>query len=199
MKKLIIILCCLLGATAYAQRFDATLWAGINACQIDGDASGHYNHFGPHAAINTTFSLSADADSPLRMLVEMGFTNKGAYESSAARKISLNYVELPLMLTYRLGNSRVGAGVAPAILVSSHARYTSGEEDLLTSQNYRPMDRLPVMLDWTYVRNHLAISVRFQNSLLPICKESGIGTYRIFRSNKGQFSKLLTLGIGYKF
>lgn len=200
MKKILTLLMLISCTTAFAQRFDAALWGGINACQIDGDQSGNYNHFGIHAAINTTFSINSDEDSPLRLMVELGFAQKGAYEPNAGRKVNLNYIELPLMLTYRLGESfRLGAGIAPGLLVSSHAYYPNGEEDLPTSNNYRKLDALPIVADLTYRHNHLLFSVRYENSMLPVSIEAASGTYRIFRSNMGQFSRLLTAGIGYQF
>ena len=200
MKKILLtIVLALLFGQAFAQRFDASIWGGVNACQIDGDNCGRYGHFGIHGGVNTSFPLGSNENSPIRMMVELGFTNKGAYEKEANREISLNYVEIPLILTYTMGNIRLGAGVAPGVNVSSKAVYTTGELDLPTSENYRKMDVLPIVADLEYRHNHFLFTIRYENSMLPVSKESGVGTYRVFRSNMGQFSRLVSAGIGYYF
>ena len=197
-QKIILITLLLISSMAVAQnRFDATAWAGINMCQIDGDQAGSYQHLGFHAAINTSFSLSRNIDSHWRMLVELGYTQKGSTVTKNDMSINLHYIEIPIMMTYNIKGFRVGAGIAPAILVNSKVTVAGGD-DLLSANNYRRMDALPLMAEASYSFNHIYILARFQISMLSVSKSGG-NAYRLFRSNNGQFSRLFSIGLGYKF
>ncbi len=180
-------------------RFDAYAHIGFNACQIDGDQSGPYNRFHLMGGVGTQFPLSKDSRNPFRMIVELNYSGKGSYVKQIDRTIDLSYVEIPLMLGYNAGSFRLAAGFAPAILIKSHVE-DHNVFDPIQSDNYRKWDRLPFLLDFQYkTTDHLWLGVRFQTSLLTIARQSGSGTYRISRSNMGQFHKLLSLSVGYKF
>jgi hypothetical protein len=182
--------------------FDFELRGGINLCQIDGDASGSYNKIGYHGALNTSFPLSDDGS--WRFVVELGISQKGSRieSSSLDRHISLLYVEVPLMIAYDLLNNnqlRIGAGVALAILAKANVT-TDGAYDALQSDNYKRMDALPICISIRYkFTEHIGADIRYYNSMLNTAKENGSGTYRIFRSNKGQFNRLLQAGITLNF
>lgn len=182
---------------SYDRKFDYSLMAGLNMSQIDGDNSGKYSKMGFHGAVNTSFPLG-DSEA-WRFLVEIGFTQKGSYSSNIDRTIALSYVEVPLMINYNMADDRfrIGAGVAPAILAKSHVD-DSGVEIPSQSANYRRLDAIPLCVDLRFmVTGGFAIEARYYNSMLTCAKESGSGTYRIFRSNKGQFNRLVTIGIAY--
>ena len=185
------------GMAMAQNRFDMTAWLGMNMSQIDGDNAGSYQHLGFHAAVNTTFALSKDVDSHWKMLVELGYSQKGSNVTAHNMSIDLKYIEIPIMMTYNIKGFRIGAGIAPGILVNSKVEVAGGI-DLNSSNNYRKMDRLPVMAELSYTINHLYITARFQTSMLPISYEGGTA-YRIFRKNHGEFSRLITIGLGYKF
>ena len=181
---------------SHAREFDLQVRAGLNFCQIDGDASGNYNKLGFHGGVNTSFPLG---DGGWRILVELGLTQKGSRIDNTTfdRDISLLYVEVPLMLTYNLADNklRLGAGIAPAILAKARVE-TDGAYDSQHSNNYKRMDLLPVCLSIGYrFNNYLGIDLRWYNSMLNTAIENGSGTYRIFRSNKGQFNRLLQAGL----
>ncbi len=180
--------------------FDFQMRSGVNFSQIDGDASGNYNKIGIHAAFNTSYPLG---DNGFRFLVEIGLTQKGSKinNSSIDRDISLLYVEIPLMITYNTleDQLRFGVGVAPAILARSYVK-SDGAYDALHSENYKPLDALPVCLSVGYrFTEHVGVDLRWYNSMLNIAKENGSGTYRLFRSNKGQFNRLLQFGLTFSF
>ena len=185
--------------------FDCTLRGGVNLCQIDGDGAGHYNKIGFNAGVNTTFPLSQD-DEGLRMLVEIGLTQKGSHISreSIDKRIALTYVEIPLMLTYTMMEWRIGAGFAPAILAKSNVTQW-GEYDYVSSNNYRRMDPLPFCCEVQYMgENHWGASLRFYDSMFNMSKSS-TGTYRCLFGNPntiwstGQFNRLITGSVCYRF
>ena len=45
-------------------RFDASVFGGMNMCQIDGDGAGSYNHSGLHAGVGTSFTMGSDLGTP---------------------------------------------------------------------------------------------------------------------------------------
>lgn len=185
----------------YAQRAGFQAWGGANFAQIDGDGSGNYNHLGLHFAVNGTIALGEDEDSPFGVLVEVGFTQKGSYIKNIDRSINISYVEIPVMLYYKMmdGKLRLGAGVAPGVLVNASV-VDHGVLNDQQSANYRRLDALPLCLDLNYkVGDHWGVIARFQTSMMPISIESASGVYRVFRSNKGTFSRLLSAGISYSF
>ncbi len=178
--------------------FDLEIRGGINMCQIDGDASGNYNKMGFHGSVGTSYPVNDDGR--LRFAVEIGLSQKGSHieNSGLERTISLLYVEVPLMLAFDLTEQRslrVSAGIAPAILAKANVT-TDGAHDALQSDNYKRLDAIPLCIGLRYrFTNHIGIDARWYNSMLNIAEENGSGTYRIFRSNKGQFNRLIQAGI----
>ena len=181
-------------------RFDATVFAGLNMSQIDGDGAGSYNHPGLRAGVGTSFALG-DVQSPWRMVVELAFTNKGSHIEDYDRKLSASYIEIPVMISYNCFDNRlrVAAGVAPAVLVGSKVT-NYGAEDLPSQENFTAFDWLPLTIGLRFrVFDHLGLEVRYQNSFLSITKENGSGTYRLFKDNKGAFSRLVSFALTYTF
>ena len=182
-------------------RFDATVFAGLNMSQIDGDGAGSYNHPGLRAGVGTSFALGSDLQSPWRMVVELAFTNKGSHIEASDRKLSASYIEIPVMISYGLleGRLRLAAGVAPAVLVGSSVT-NYGAEDIPSQENFSSFDWLPLTVSLRYrFADHLGLEARYQNSFLSITKENDSGTYRIFRDNKGCFSRLVSVALTYTF
>ena len=199
-QKLILVCMLLLSSVAIAQgRFDATIWGGLDMSQIDGDGAGHYQHLGFHAAINTTFALGKDEDSHWKMLIELGYSQRGSHIDKVNMKINLQYVEIPIMMTYRFGQFRIGAGIAPGLLVNATVIESNVPNDIAANAYYK-FDKLPVLAELNWCRKHWMVLARIQTSMLPISSNIPYkDSYRIFRSNKGEFSRSITIGVGYKF
>ena len=182
---------------AAQERFDANVFAGLNMGQIDGDGAGRYNNPGIRAGVGTSLDLGGG----WRPVLELAYTQKGSFIGDYNRRLSADYVELAAMISYNFFDDRVrvAAGIAPGLLV--RAKVTNGGSlDEPSSNNFRRLDRLPVTLAARYrFTDHLCFETRWQNSLLGVTKEAGSGTYRIFRSNKGVFHRLVTFGLVYQF
>lgn len=201
MKQLFAILSFVIfcGVSLQAQRFENSVYLGGSFSQVDGDATGHYNHLGIRGGVGTNFSITDNEDSPLRMMIELGVVQKGSYVNSSDISINLTYVELPLLLAFRGEKFRLGVGVAPGLLVRANV-LESGVYAAAASENYRRMDRLPLCADLHYhFSGHWGVDLRYENSFLTVTHESAIGTYRLFRSNKGTFNRLLSATLTYSF
>ena len=203
MRKTVIIIAATLLATlatgnlAAQNRFDASVFAGLNMGQIDGDGAGHYNNPGLRAGVGTSWDIGGG----WRPVVELAYTQKGSFVGEYNRRLRAAYVELAAMMSYNFWDERVrlAAGVAPGVMV--HAKVTNGDAiDQPSTDNFATGDWLPVTLSARYLAGrHLGLEVRWQYSMLSVTKENGSGTYRIFRSNKGAFHRLVTFGITYTF
>ena len=110
--------------------------------------------------------------------------------------INLQYVELPLMLSYNIGQLRLAAGVAPAVKVGCSVTF-DGIADAGQEARYKTFDWVPVTIAAEYLfTSHLGLAVRWQTSMVSIY--DGSGPYRIFRSNHGAFNRLLSFGLTYR-
>ena len=207
MKKVLLIailFACHLSLFTPAQaqsRFDVTAFAGLNMGQLDGDGAGSYNHPGLRLGLGTSFALGSDIESPWRMAVELAFTNKGSFVEAYNRSLSVNYVEIPLMLAYSCMDSRLrlAAGVAPAVQVGASVT-NGGAEDKPSQDNFTSMDWLPLTASIGYrFTDHLGVEMRYQNSMVSVTKQNAQGSYRIWRKNVGSFHRLLGVGLTYRF
>lgn len=101
---LIVLLTLLFSVSAHAQqRFKAGIIAGGNASQIDGDNSIGYNKLGLHAGITGITILNERSEFAIEFIYsQRGSQTKITPGSNADRnKISLNYVAVPLVFTYK--------------------------------------------------------------------------------------------------
>jgi len=211
MRKNLLLLCVMtmvmLGAQAQhkhhhrsANNFDFSINGGLNMCQIDGDRSGNYNKLGYRFGFNSSFPLG---DEGFRMLVEVGVSQKGSTIESMNRTISTTYIEVPIMLAYKydMGSSSIrgGVGFAPAVLGKASVKDGTTPNQAV-EDNFKSFDALPFVMDVQYRFNpHWGLEGRFYSSLLPITIQAPVATYRIFRSNRGAFHRLLSFGLSYTF
>ena len=87
---------------ANAQKFGGGLILGFNASQIDGDELAGYNKLGLNIGLNTNYTLN----DPWQINIDFLYSQRGSrtnyvqdkYEPS--RKITLNYLELPVYVAY---------------------------------------------------------------------------------------------------
>jgi len=186
------------------QRFDASLFFGANFSQIDGDDAGGFSHLGLRGGVGTSFHFGWDERTPWRMVVELAFTQKGSQinNSLLSRTITLNYVEMPVMMSYTMfdGTLRLAAGVAPAVLVGAKVTDGGGEENIAQEENYKRFDYCPLTFSARYLFSYnIAAELRFQTSMLSVVNQASHGTYRLFRENKGAFNRTLSVGLSYCF
>lgn len=206
MKKALFLIATLLvaGSSIHAQgRFSADAFFGATFNQIDGDDAGSYGHLGLRGGVGTSFYFGWDERTPWRMVVELAFVQKGSNIQNDVldRTITLNYVELPLMMSYTLldGNLRLAAGVAPAIEVGARVM-DAGAENAIQEDNYKRFDWCPLTFTARYLFSYnIAVEARFQTSMLSIVDEASSGTYRLFKDNKGAFNRNLYIGLAYCF
>lgn len=182
----------------HGSSFDYNFQGGANFCQIDGDGSGNYNHIGFFAGVSTTYPIG---DSDFRLSAGVNLSQKGSHVNTLNREITLTYYEVPIMLFYSTPSNafRAGVGFAPSFLGKAKVKDGSMYNEA-QSNNYKRMDPLPFRAEaQVLISRNMGIEAAFTTSLLNIAIENGSGTYRIFRSNKGQFNRTISAGLFYRF
>jgi len=84
-----------------AQRFKATALAGINLSQIDGDNLYGFNKMGVTAGGRLSYANSNSLDLAIEMLYSQRGSAVKLFKNNPGDKISLNYLELPLIVSLR--------------------------------------------------------------------------------------------------
>lgn len=176
MKRLIIVFIAVLSlfGKAQAQSFNAGVIAGATFCQVDGD-----NYFGFH---KLGFTVGAYANLPfgdyLSGQMELKYSLLGAHSSDkevreygyAPYSLNMHYVEIPLMLRYKLGLFRVNfitleAGASIDVLMKT-TEDVNGDYQITTSRWSRVSATANAGLHFN-ITKHLGIGARFMYSVAP--------------------------------
>jgi len=143
--------------------FKGGLLAGFCASQMDGDKLAGYNKFGPTAG----FFIQRDFIKNWGGQFEMRYDQKGAasVKDEQSYKVRLNYIELPVMATYKIIKKvRAEAGIEPSILFSSKVLLNQ----TVSNPKYNTFD-LPLAIGGYYsINKSMEINIRFSYSLLPV-------------------------------
>jgi len=187
-----------LGSSAYAQKFEGGVLAGLCASQVAGDTYSGYDKAGIFAGGYVSLPLSNRLD----IRLELDYIQKGSrknpvpdaadYDSYLMR---LGYVEMPLLLRFHIG-SKLVAEAGPAISFLLHSSEKFNQEDvyihLFKKQN------LSIIAGISYpVTEKISAGIRTNNSLTSIRKDKFTGNiWRLW--GYGQFNDVLVLTFGYK-
>lgn len=195
MKKLfyiIIVLCC---TEIEAQNFNAGLSGGFTTSQISGDYLEGFDKLGAKFGAYVSYPLKKNMD----LGVEAQFIQKGSKKpyienSPQTYSFSLNYIELPVYLSYDYKeNIAFEAGIAPSLLVSFEE--LENGYDVLNSQ---PEDfSLDYLMGLKYhINKFYGLNLRYCNSILPV-RSSSLESSDT--DNRGQYSSLFSLSFFYQF
>lgn len=99
-KLLIIIFVCTFIQTLSAQEFDAGIYGGVSATQIDGDSYGGYNKPGVVFGGFVNRELSQQVDWQLGLRYIMKGSRKASNEGGLDYKATLHYLEFPITMRY---------------------------------------------------------------------------------------------------
>ncbi len=79
-----------------AQRFGASVVAGLNASQVDGDKLAGYHKLGLNLGLKSSVYLSDRFD----LNIEFLYSERGSINPKGIEQIKLQYIELPVLLNY---------------------------------------------------------------------------------------------------
>jgi hypothetical protein len=189
-----------------AQRFGGGLLAGMTASQVDGDSYSGYNKIGFQGGVfvKTGFKYNFGAQ------LEIKYVGKGAQkvtttDDTEVYKLSLHYIDLPVMVTYTLKKKVVfDLGLVPGYMFAANGEDNGGKlpEEFLV--DFKKFD-LAFLTGINYIiSKNLMVNLRYSYSLISIndFKDSN-GTYswfgNLFGYQTGDYNNYLTLGLYYQF
>jgi opacity protein-like surface antigen len=193
------VLCCsilLWCGFSFAQPFGGGFFAGMTASQVDGDTYAGYNKIGLTAGAYVTRELTRRTDLKAELrYIQKGAYHKGSEQDPSLYKLTVHYVELPVMYQFYLNDNIIfDAGLAPSVFLFYREEDENGEfpED-------NPFRRLG--LDASIGANykftdHLIAGLRYSYSVIPIRDHPSGQTYRL---NHGQYSNLFSFSLYYDF
>lgn len=164
---------CLFSQAESERLFRAGIVGGFNASQLDGDQFRGYSKLGAHAGLKVIYQLPAKPK--VGLSTEMLFSMKGSssdlnFSSSNNNqvKITLNYIEIPLLVSYREWKMDFQAGF-------SYGRLIGSSTSILTTNyledDFRKGD-MNVLFGTTYYFNeNLGATFRYSRSFVNAVKK----------------------------
>ena len=196
---LLIVSCVAFVLPASAQRFVGYVAAGANFAQVEGDDQQGFTKVGVNAGLGLKLPLNRKQN--MSLLLELLYSQKGSYHKAVPNnffdtiagaqidptvpfkrifyRITLDYVEVPLMFRYedfRSGLS-ISAGVAWSRLVRAREIYKGYTYTTnLRSGTYNKNDWSGLIDVDIRLYKNLSLGIRWEMSLVPI-REMQVGFY----------------------
>lgn len=180
--------------------FKGGVKAGIATSQIDGDGYAGYDQNGAvlGAFVKTKINDSWDA------VMEIQWAQKGSFDPPDAKngkintyRIKLNYIEVPLLLQYKVRKFRLLTGISTGYLFSSEESDQSG---VLNRPffDFKTIEVAYVVGMSYYFTPKLNFDMRYQRSILPIADDVRFNqnTLGFFG---GSYNSVLQFTLGYQF
>lgn len=195
----------LLSGTLYSQRFSAGLSGGITATQVGGDALGGFDKPGATVGgfVSTSFSKNWSAQFEI-LYVQKGSKGVGdslpyPYSTSSYGGyylMSLQYLEVPLLLSYHYKKFQVETGPSIGFLIGASETTLYKTENTLSTFSRL---ELAYSIGANYpLGKNFYLNLRFSNSVLPIRQPAGVVSYPSFIYT-GQYNTVLLLSLRYYF
>lgn len=182
-----------------AQKFGGGITLGFNASQIDGDDLAGYHKIGWNSGLNTSYNLSE----PWQLNVDFLFSQRGSQsqlipdDGETLRKITLNYVELPVYIAYQdwlteddFYKVQGFAGLSAGRLFS--VKNALGDDDI-NSDNFLKNDLSYILGAKFMFTEHLGMTGRYTRSFIKMYKnpEDGSKSLLGYFLNFSLFYKIL--------
>jgi hypothetical protein len=157
-----------------AQRFKASLLGGFNLAQLDGDDLSGFNKIG----INGGAKVAAVLSERWQLSLEMLYSQQGSHRSrddlffGIYDDIRLNFVETPVMVSFKDWKFRVSTGFSYARLINFKATSVIGE-DLTDTETYRDDLYFWIIGATYYFEERWGVNVRWQRALVDLEQQVG--------------------------
>jgi hypothetical protein len=181
-----------------AQNFNGGFFVGLNMSQVDGENYSGYDKVGFNAGSFITTAINREFDFRL----ELRYTEKGAFKKSSEfnpeyYKVSMYYVEMPLLIQYTWKDNYIfSAGLSPDVILHHTEEDENGP---VPPEDHPDFKRFSIgaNIDAAYAfTDHLMVGARFSYSLLPVREHGGGVSYRL---NRGWYNNVLSLSAYYSF
>lgn len=194
---------CIFSTLSMSQSFKGGLLLGLTTTQVDGDRMDGYNKPGAQLGgyvktkIKGNFGMSFELK-----LIQKGSRNRSSVENPYFYKISLNYIETPLLLNYTYKEKLIGeAGVGLGYLALQKEEDVNGS--IYPQGSPHPFSKFEfsatVAIKYK-ISKHFFADIRFSYSIIRIRKRyEGMDESYWTLGDNGQFNNLLGLAIYYQF
>lgn len=203
MKKfLLFVLLIFFTFTSFSQEkgFSGGIYAGGVTSQVDGDTFAGYNKFGVNAGIYSIFNLNKEWFANL----QIGYINKGSKfrdaKSAKCYTLILNYIEIPIFLTYKpqnlIKNTKdlsFDLGLSPSILINAKEDFNCLTPIEINDEIKKLDISFLFGINWQ-LNKHLKVGTRLLYTIIPIGKTQRLNLYK-----KGQFNNVIALNLFYTF
>lgn len=195
----------LIATESYGQNIKASVMAGMNLAQLDGDEVYGYSKPG----LNLGVQAMAPIGKSFFLTLETNFNQKGAYQKAQDPSedltkeydVTLNYVEIPVLLHYNDKDVLTGGiGFAYARLLSADEEEHSGNvEPYTTIKEFNQSDWLGLFDLQFRVYKQFYANLRYSYSIFPVRKRafesvsSGGETW-----TRQQYNNTLMLRVAYR-
>lgn len=204
-KFALFIFCGFLISNLQAQNFGGGIILGLSTSQVGGDDLGGFNKAGILAGFFANKSISE----LLSFQMEMTYIQKGSnnpdmndYKSKNVGKpdISLNYIEVPILLQYQQNTTlKIEGGIQFANLINGYYNDSYGEIIYSGTTPFIKNDiGLLLGMDYKFSGN-LSLNTRISNSILPIGEEDYNLPTTYNSTRKGKYNSVLSFAIHYNF
>jgi hypothetical protein len=194
-----ILLLTLFPAMLMAQEFNAGVFGGMNASQIDRDGYGGYTKLGLNAGV----FVNREFTERFFWQLEIKYSARGSYylgENVVEDfvKTQFRYFELPLSVHYLHAEKfQFELGLAPDVLISFAAyddqRNEVPQDDPLGDNRRFGLNAFVGVHYWT--RANLGFGLRFSYSVIPYSLREGAAVRYL---DSGYFHNVLSLSLAYK-
>jgi hypothetical protein len=175
------------GQSSEGRLFDVYGSAGVSSSQVSGDQLSGFNQIGLSLGIGTELQTN-DTWKPR---FEILFTQMGSRKNARPDEndfdsylLRLNYVQLPISMSYVSGSTGFELGLAPAYLLSFKEEDENGTVIGL-GREFKDYD-LSGLIGIRYVfAENWELSTRLVQSITPIRDHTGSSTFRL---NQGQYN-----------
>ena len=180
-----------------AQDFNAGIFGGITASQVDGDYYSGYNKLGISAGGFVNREIGYD----IYWQLEIKYVTRGVYKGPGTNdpfiySSTYHYVELPLSAHYLYDKRiQVEAGFSPEVLISA---IFADEDGVLDPEQNPDNRRLGLSVFggvYYWFKNSMGIGVRFTYSAIPFRDPQEWNSYL----NRGFYHNVICLSAAYKF
>ena len=198
-RVLIILVYLCFGGTLYGQKFNAGLFGGMNASQVDRDGYGGYNKLGITAGAFVNRQISTN----FYWQLEIKYGGRGAYylgENVAEdfHKTIFHYIELPLSVNFLHEEKVQGEiGLSPDVLISFAAfddqRNEVPLEEKLGGNRRFGLNAFAGINYWFHPT--IGVGLRFSYSVIPYSLREGASVRYL---DSGYFHNVLSLTVAYR-
>ena len=186
-----------------SQYFEGGAMIGFSFSQIDGDTYAGYHQPG----LSGGFYSARDLGKNIQARMEIKYIAKGARETGTKEdpmeySQKLRYIQVPLMVNYKLEkyNSLLGTGVGIGYLFHEKGEFDGS----LLKDPYSKVEIDWIMALQYHINKAISVSAQFNYSLLPVRRyentDYNYGFFsRTFWMTKGDYNNVIQLLLYYKF